>query len=140
MKTKKHMYESRIQRIVWLETREKIIMYGICLTLIIIGVRKYEFFTTDIISASKWFLIAIGYGFCWGSLVSYLIPSKWILQNKRDRLHQKVQNCWAKRNSLHNFVEENPDNKKAKIRLEKVEYRWEKLTLVSKSLNNPYKT
>jgi len=138
-KTEKELFESHLQGNVWRKLKDNIVVSTLFLILIIVGIWKYEVYTTSILSATKWYLIAMGAGFSLGSVISSLISAKWLLQRKRDRNHQHTQNCWAKMKALQEIVEENPNDKKAKICLEKVEYKLQKLRIVSQLIINPYK-
>jgi len=137
-KTEKELFESHLQGNIWRETKDKIVVCSLFFVLIIVGIWKYEIYTTSMLSAAKWYLLSIGTGFSLGVTISSLIPAKWFLQRKRDINHQRTQNCWAKMNALQKLVE-NPDANKAKHRLEKVEYRFKKLNIISQLLTNPYK-
>lgn len=141
MKTQREMYEERLQRNVWLDVKDVIIICSIFLMLIFVAIWKYEIYTVSLLSAIKWFFLSIGSGFCLGSMVSYYLnffSSEWLLERKRDRNHQRAQNCWAKKDAMKKNVEKNPNDKKAKIRLKKVEHRQEQLAVISKLLTNPY--
>ena len=137
-KSEKELFESHLQGNIWRETKDKIVVCSLFFMLIIVGIWKYEVYTTSVLNAIKWYLIAMGAGFSLGSVISLLISAKWLLQRKRDCNHQHTQNCWAKMIALQKLVE-SPDDKKAKNRLKKVEYQSKKLSVISKLLTNPYK-
>lgn len=137
-KTEKELFESHLQGNVWRKLKDKIVVCSLFFVLIIVGIWKYEIYTTSILSAAKWYLLSMGAGFSLGVTISWLIPAKWLLQRKRDINHQRTQNCWAKMIALQKLVE-NPDGNKAKNRLKKIEYQFLKLNIISQLLINPYK-
>lgn len=142
MKSKKELYEAHLEGIVWREAQILIVVCSMCFSLIIVGIWKYEVYTTDLLSAIKWYMIAVGAGTCVGFTISSFLSffgAEWLLELKRDRNHQRTQNCWTKKDALRRIVEENPEDKKAEIRLKRVEYKLQKLGVISQLLTNPHR-
>lgn len=91
MKTKKEIREAIIKRNVWNKKRDQIIPMILLLFMVIVGIWKFDrlFVHFDLYTFAKIYLIAIGAGYCFGSMICYLFI-KVDLKKEKHSINKKI--------------------------------------------------
>lgn len=136
MKTKKQLYEEKIQSYVWNKKKDTIVCIPLIIVFVAVSVWKWDRLFVDFYTFTKIYLIAFGFGYSIGYVIAFLLSwnknyLETIVSNARCRHHQKYQTFWMR--YLQHLSEEERERLPEKVRL-----RRDRLDIEAKMLHNEF--